>query len=60
MYYLHPPPEWTAFRHTISPPQKVDANGQPMVERYPRQDQPARPLLDFRILPDTVSLHLLT
>ena len=26
-----------------------------MVERQPRQGQPARPLLDFPILPDTVS-----
>ena len=56
MYYLHPPAEWTAFRGTPSPQQKIDANAQPMVERFPRQGLPARPLLDFPILPDTVSL----
>ena len=59
MYYLQPTPEWIAFRGTAKPPQKVDANGQPMFERFPRQGQPPRPLLDFRILPDTVSLRLL-
>lgn len=59
MYYLHPPAEWTAFRGTASPQQRTDANAQPMCERFPRQGQPARPLLDFPILPDTVSLDLL-
>lgn len=60
MYYLHPTPEWAAFRGTAQPQQKVDTNGQPMVERFPQQGQPPRPLLDFRILPDTVSLYLIT
>ena len=55
MYYLHPTREWHAFRSTPQPPQKLDAQGQPMFERQPRQGQPARPLLDFPILPDTVS-----
>ena len=55
MYYLHAPPEWTTFRATPSPQQKLDANGQPMIERFPRQGNPARRLLDFPILPDTVS-----
>lgn len=59
MYYLNPTPEWTAFRGTPKPPQKVDANGQPMFERFPRQGQQARPLLDFPILPDTVSVNIL-
>ena len=59
MYYLNPTPEWAAFRGTTQPQQKLDANGQPMVERFPRQGQPARPLLDFPILPDTVSHSLL-
>ena len=58
MYYLHPPPEWTEFRAAARPPQKLDANGQPMFERFPRQGQTARPLLDFSILPDTVSRFL--
>lgn len=60
MYYLHAPPEWTTFRTSGAPQQKLDANGQPMVERFPRQGHPARPLLDFPILPDTVSSCLLT
>lgn len=60
MYYLQPTAEWTAFRGTAQPPQKVDANGQGMVERFPHQGQPARPLLDFQILPDTVRSYLLT
>ncbi|CAF9936459.1 hypothetical protein IMSHALPRED_010768 [Imshaugia aleurites] len=48
MYYLHPPAEWTAFRSTPRPSQKTDANGQPMVERFPAPGQPPRPLLDFQ------------
>ena len=56
MYYLHPTPEWNAFRRTPKPQQKLDANGQPMFERFPRAGLPARPLLDYRILPDTVSI----
>lgn len=60
MYYLHPIPEWTAFRRVAKPRQKLDANNQGMVERFPCQGQPARPLLDFPILPDTVSAFLFT
>ena len=60
MYYLHPPPEWTAFRQTATPVGMRDANGQVMVERFPRQGMPARPLLDYPILPVTVSTSLLT
>lgn len=60
MYYLRPTPEWIAFRGTAQPPQKLDANGQGMVERFPQAGQPPRPLLDFTILPDTVSAFLLT
>lgn len=60
MYYLQPTPEWTAFRGAAQPQQKLDANGQAMFERFPRQGQPARPLLDFLALPDTVSSYLLT
>lgn len=59
MYYLSPTPEWLAFRSTAQPPQKLDANGQGMVERIPQQGRPPRPLLDFAILPDTVSALLL-
>ena len=55
MYYLNPTREWHAFRSTPQPPQKLDAQGQPMFERQPRQGEAARPLLDFPILPDTVS-----
>ena len=57
MYYLHPTPEWTTFRRSGRPQQKVDANNNPMFERFPRQGQPPRPLLNFPILPDTVSAH---
>ena len=57
MYYLNPTPEWTAFRRSGQPQQKRDANNNPMFERFPRQGQPPRPLLDFPILPDTVSVH---
>ena len=54
MYYLHPTPEWVAFRRTPQPAQMRDAQGRPMVERFPRQGLPARPLLDFPILPERV------
>ena len=57
MYYLHPPAEWTAFRSTPRPSQKTDANGQPMVERFPAPGQPPRPLLDFQILSDLALLE---
>ena len=60
MYYLTPTREWLAFRSTAQPPQKLDANGHGMVERFPQHGQPPRPLLDFTILPDTVSFLLLT
>ena len=60
MYYLHPPAEWTAFRSTPRPSQKTDANGQPMVERFPAPGQPPRPLLDFQnnVYPSVSALKL--
>ena len=60
MYYLHPPQEWIAFRGAPLPAQRRDAQNNLMFERFPRQGLPARPLLDFPILPDRVSLDLPT
>ena len=57
IYMLRPPQEWFEFGRTALPAQKLDANGQPMVEAEPEPGQPARPLLDYEILPDRVSNH---
>ena len=58
MYYLDPTQEWTAFRRSPQPAQMRDAAGNPMVERWPRHGLPARPLLNFPMLPETVSVDL--
>lgn len=58
MYTLHPPPAWVAFRGSPQPAQKTDAQGNLMFELWPRQGMPARPLVDFPILPDRVSVEL--
>lgn len=54
MYMLSPTPEWRAARGSPKPAQKIDHNGQPVWERYPVVGQPARALLDYKGLPDTV------
>lgn len=52
---LFPTAEWKAFKQFGPPLQKVDANQQAMFERWPRVGEQARPLLDYPILPDSVS-----
>ena len=54
MYMLEPTPEWRAAKGFAKPPQKVDSNGQPMFERWPEVGRAARPLLDYKGLPDQV------
>lgn len=53
---LFPTTEWKAFKQLGLPLQKLDANQQAMFERWPRVGEQAKPLLDFPILPDTVSV----
>jgi hypothetical protein len=55
MYMLFPTPAWEAFKQVGLPQQKFDANQQAMFERWPRVGEQARPLLNFPILPDSVS-----
>lgn len=60
MYILEAPQGWNEFRRSALPPQKKDANGNPMFERYPRPVEPGKPLepreplLNFWILPDVI------
>ncbi|KAF6224640.1 hypothetical protein HO173_012983 [Letharia columbiana] len=55
-YHLWPSKEWWDHAKSAKPPQKIDANGNLMFERTPRDWAP-RPLLDFPILKnlDTIS-----
>ena len=60
MYILEAPQGWNEFRRSALPPQKKDANSNPILERYPRPTEPGKPLesreplLDFWILPDVI------
>ncbi len=60
MYVLEAPLGWDEFRVSARPPQKRDADGNLMFERYPRPTEPGKPvksresLLDFWILPDSI------
>ena len=57
MYLLYPPDEWVEVkREGPVPLAKRDATGRVMYERFKRTDGQKRALLDFRGLPDTVSL----
>ena len=54
MYMLYPTDEWTTFKQQRKPPPKIDSNGQPVFEQWPRQGKPPRPLLQYDVLPDQV------
>ena len=54
MYQLYPSKSWKVFAHSTLPPVKLDAQGDPMEEKYPDAGIKARPLLAFDILPDKV------
>ena len=54
MYMLYPTDEWVSFKHQQKPPPKVDANGQPVFEQWPRKGKSPRPLLQYDVLPDKV------
>ena len=45
---------WYAFKSSIKPGPKVDAQGQVMFERWPRPGQAPRQLRDYKILPDQI------
>ena len=53
---LEPTKEWEDFKSRPKPKQKKNLNGQFMWERFQRANEDRRPLLDFAILPDNVSL----
>ncbi len=50
MYQLWPCQAWKAFKDSAKPGPRLDAQGSPMFERYPRPGEAARPILDFPIL----------
>lgn len=54
MYALHATDGWKEFENSQPPRQKIDIFGYPMVEQYPEASKPARPILDYAILPDKV------
>ena len=60
MYIFEAPRGWDDFRRSARPPQKEDARGNLMFERYPRPTEPGKPtkpqepLLNFSILPDVI------
>ncbi|MCJ1269747.1 hypothetical protein MMC22_009640 [Lobaria immixta] len=54
LYQLYPTKEWYDFKKSDRPLQKIDEDGNPMVEPFPHPSSAPRPLLDFPILPDTI------
>ena len=56
MYQLHPCDEWERFKKTALPGPKHNPDGTLVYEQWTRPGQDRRPLLDFKILPDKVSL----
>ena len=54
LYMLEPPKSWDKFRVSGRPRQKRDSNGQRMYERWPKDPNKPRMLLDFPILPDQI------
>ena len=53
-YQLRPTQAWIDFAKSARPGQKLDAAGQPMVEREPPPGKIARPVLAFAVLPDKI------
>lgn len=56
MYVLEPDQAWKDFQKSGLPEAKKDQNDWRIMERFPRAGRLARPLLDFPVLPDNVSL----
>ena len=59
LYFIIPPTGWNAYKSKTVELQ-LDANGQPMMERWPEQGQDARSLRNLPALPDQVSPLLQT
>ena len=57
---LEPNDAWKTFMKTPKPGAKRDHNGCVMKERYPRAGSTPRSLLDFHVLPDSVSFPTTT
>lgn len=56
MYELHPCEQWKRFKRSPLPGPKTNPDGSLIYEQWTRPGQERKPLLDFKLLPDKVSL----